>query len=444
MTGPKRELRLLDAVCLVVGVIVGAGVYSFSPSIATATDSPAAVLGLWVLGGFLSLLGALCYAELGAAYPRAGGDYVYLSRAYGPWAGFLFGWAQLTLVKPGDIASMSLIFAQHADLLLQKTIFYRDDVDWIRTLGTGVVIVVTFVHLLGVRQGKWTQNILTIAKVIALLGVISLAFLTPANAVHPHASAPPESLKLSTALIFVLFCYGGWNEMAYLAGEVRDPQRNVFRGLLVGTIAVTLIYVALNAAFLHVLGLRGLATTEQVAADSVSYMLPRVGGSLINGLICLSTLGAVNGLVFSGSRISFALGNDYSMFRWLARWEDVGAPRRALLLQGTIAAALILSLGSKIETIILTSIAVYTFYTFTSLSLIVLRFKEPHVPRPYHVTGFPVTVIIFACVSVVLLVNSVDYLLKVSPTFAKVIGCVAVLGIVVYVIQAWVSGSKAK
>src|SRR4029079_1382575 len=130
MTGPRRELKLLDAVCLVVGVIVGAGVYSFSPAIASATDSASAIIILWILGGFLSLLGAMCYAELAAAYPHAGGDYVYLSRAYGPWAGFLFGWAQLTIVRPGDIASIALIFAQHADLLLQRTIFYRDDVDW--------------------------------------------------------------------------------------------------------------------------------------------------------------------------------------------------------------------------------------------------------------------------------------------------------------------------
>jgi len=339
---------------------------------------------------------------------------------------------------------MALIFAQHAELLLRRTSFYRDDIDWIRTFGTMVVVVVTGVHMLGVRRGKWTQNILTIAKELALIVVISLAFLTPANSVHPAAAASPEPPSLPMALVFVLFCYGGWNEMAYLAGEVRDPQRNVLRGLLVGTLAVTLIYVALNAAFLHVLGLNGLASTEQVAADTVSYKLPRSGASLVNGLICLSTLGAVNGLVFSGSRISFALGNDYSMFRWLGKWEDVGAPRRALLLQGAIAATLILSLGSKIETIILTSIAVYTFYTFSSLSVIVLRFKEPRTARPYHVTGYPISVIVFACVSVVLFINSVQYLLKVSPLFAKIIAFNAILGVAVYLIQNAVGASKKR
>jgi amino acid transporter len=280
--------------------------------------------------------------------------------------------------------------------------------------------------------------------VLGIALVVGLAFLAPPNSVHPSVDANQEPITLPLALIFVLFCYGGWNEMAYLAGEVREPQRNVLRGLLVGTIAVTIIYVALNAAFLHVLGREGLVSSGEVAADAVSYMLPRFGEPLINGLICVSTLGAVNGLIFSGSRISFALGNDYSMFRWLGKWEEVGAPRRALILQGTIAAALILILGSKIETLILTSIAVYTFYTFTSLAVIVLRFKERHTVRPYRVTGFPITVIVFACVSLVLLVNSVDFILKVSPKFAATIGCVALLGIAVYWVQRALVGADRR
>jgi amino acid transporter len=442
MSGPKRELTLVDAVCLVVGVIIGAGVYSNSPDVASATTSSVTVLGLWLLGGFLSLLGALCYAELAAAYPHAGGDYVYLTRAYGPWAGFLFGWSQLTVVRPGDIATMALVFAEHGEHLLRRTIFYRPDVDWIRVLGTTVVVIVTLLHMLGVQKGKWTQNILTVAKVLSIVLVMALAFLSPANSVQPADSSPPTSMPLSLALIFVLFCYGGWNEMAYLAGEVREPQRNVLRGLLIGTIAVTLIYVALNAAFLHVLGRDGLASSKEVAADAVSYMLPHSGKPLVNSLICLSTLGAINGLVFSGSRISFALGNDYSMFRWLGKWEDVGAPRRALLLQGALAATLILVLGSKITTLIYTSIAVYTFYTFTSLAVIVLRYKDRKVTRPYFVTGFPVTVIVFASVSVWLLINSVQYILSTNPKAAMAIGGVALMGIVVYLIQAVVRSKQ--
>jgi basic amino acid/polyamine antiporter, APA family len=401
---PKPELTLFDSTCLIVGIIIGAGIYQMAPDIAKGTGGVWGVLGIWVLGGALSLCGALSYAELATAYPEEGGDYVYLSRAYGSWAGFLFGWAQLAIVRPGDIAVMAFAFATYARAIHDP---FGGGTPSQVIYAVAATVVLTLINVVGVRQGKWTQNLLTTIKALGLLLIVGAAFTAK------PAPAPLESggtLPFSLALIFVLFTYGGWNEMAYVAGEVRNPRKNIVRALFLGTAAVTLLYLMVNAAFLHTLGYEGLKASKAVATDTVATVWPQTAGVLISALICLSALGAVNGLVFTGARISYAVGQDHRLFGHLGRWHPrFGTPAVALIVQGLIAVILIVALGSFIDAILYTAATVYTFYLASTIAVIVLRFKDPHRERPYRVLAYPVTPLVFAGVCGFLIYSAVTY-----------------------------------
>lgn len=420
----RKELTLFDSTCLIVGIIIGAGIYQMAPSIASGASNWWGVLVIWALGGLLSLCGALGYAELASAYPREGGDYVYLSRAYGRWAGFLFGWVQLAIVRPGDIAVMAFAFATYArrlhDPLPGSEIMYA----------CAATIVLTVINVLGVKEGKWTQNLLTSVKVLGLLAIVGVAMIaTPA----PRSPESFDPVPPSLALIFVLFTFGGWNEMAYVAAEVKNPQRNIVRALLLGTAAVTVIYLLVNGAFLYTLGYEGMSASKAVATDTVSTVFPGIGAKMISALVCVSALGAINGLIFTGARISYAVGAEHRAFRILGDWrEKTGTPVAALLVQGAIAVGLILLLGSFVESILYTAAAVYSFYLATSIAVIVLRRREPEVQRPYRVAGFPFTTVLFCVVCACLIWSAVTY----RPMIAAASLIVMLLGLPIYFLSA--------
>jgi basic amino acid/polyamine antiporter, APA family len=398
---PRRQLTLLDSVCLIVGIIVGAGIYQVGPDVAKGGAGPIGFLALWLAGGVLSLCGALGYAELAAAYPQAGGDYAYLTRAYGRWAGFLFGWLQLAIVRPGDIVVMAFAFATYAQAVWKP---FAHSQQFYASLA---VATLTLVNITGVRQGKWTQNLLTFTKVAGLAAIVLVAFLA-SDRQEPPPAAP--ALPMSLALIFVLFTYGGWNEMAYVAAEVVNPARNLLRTMILGMGIVTTLYLLVNGAFVYALGYSGVAQSQSVAVDAVSATFPRAAGVLISILICISALGAVNGLIFAGARISYALGRDYRLFRWLGRWnETTGTPVAALILQGVVALMLVCALGSFVNTLLYTAAPVYLFYLFTTLSVMVLRRKDPATPRPYRVWGYPLTPVVFGATCVFLAYSAVVY-----------------------------------
>ena len=427
---PKKELSLFDSTCIIVGIIIGAGIYQMAPDIAKGAGCWWGVLGIWAVGGLISLSGALGYAELATAYPKEGGDYVYLSRAYGPWAGFLFGWGQLAIIRPGDIAVMAFAFATYARTIYDPLAAYPEYSQ--RALAAAAVVALTVINILGVKEGKWTQNLLTTVKAMGLLAIVVVAVIAPRVA----SSAAVETvgkLPLSLALIFVLFTYGGWNEMAYVAAEVKDSRRNIVRALVLGAAVVTVLYLLVNGAFLYTLGYAGLATSKAVARDAISTAFPNIGGRLISALVCVSALGAVSGLIFTGARISYALGAEHRAFRLVGKWHArTGTPVSALLLQGAIAIGLIVILGSFIDTLLYTAAPVYTFYLATSLAVIVLRFKEPHVERPYRVTGYPVTTIIFCAVCAFLIYSAVSYAWNQMPKSLCLLEGVLLAGMVIY------------
>ncbi|NLH14991.1 MAG: amino acid permease [Phycisphaerae bacterium] len=447
-SAPSRQLSLFDSTNIIVGIIIGVGIYQMAPNIASGAGTMGhwiapwfpflseeavnrlAVLLFWVIGGLISLFGALGYAELGAAFPRAGGDYVYLSRAYGKWAGYLFGWVQLSIVKPGDIAVMAFAFATYAIRAGNPSAGDAQASETGKVLAAGAVLFFTAMNIVGVRQGKWTQNLLTVVKALGLLIIAIVAFTARESSAAP---APKEHFPLMTAMVFVLFTYGGWNEMAYVAAEVKDPRRNIARALVLGTLAVIVFYLLLNTAFLHVLGYNGVASSEAVATDVVAKVFPAYAGQAISLLICISALGVVNGLIFTGARISYALGQEHPTFRPLGLWNSkTGTPIWALLLQGTIAMAMIL-LTDYIGALIYVSVAVYLFYLATSAAVIVLRFREPQADRPYKVTGFPIPTLIFCVVCGYLIYSCIQYALWKFPNALLVMAGTFLFGVVLLI-----------
>jgi amino acid transporter len=414
-------LSLFDTTNLIVGIIVGAGIFVAAPVVARGAGSGPGVLVLWFVGGLLSFCGAVGYAELATTYPKQGGDYVYLTKAYGRLPGFLFGWLQTLVVRPGDIAVMAFVFSTYAEGLVGHRGIGKP------VLAAAAVAVLTAINVAGVRSGVRTQNVLTVAKVVGVSLVIVVAVVGPGTeAAQVEEPVQAEAMPLAIALILVLFSFGGWNETAFVAAEVREPRRNIVRAMLLGMAIVTVIYLAVNASFLHVLGFDGLASSEAVAAETVASVFPKTAGSLVSALICLCALGAVNGLIFAGARIAYAVGRDHRLFGALGRWsERTGTPVRALIVQGSLSVVLILVLGSFIDTVMYTAAAVYLFYLATSVAVIVLRFRDRSAPRAYKATGYPVTTIVFCLVCLFLIVAAVQY----RPWIAVAAGLLILLGV---------------
>ena len=424
---PTKELSLFDSTCVIVGIILGAGIYEITPTVASCMNGWKGILGVWLAGGFFALTGALCYAELATAYPNEGGDYVYQTRAYGKWAGYLFGWSQLVIIRPGDIALLSFVFARYASTI------YSPFPNIILLYAGLVVLLLTVINILGVKEGKYTQNLLTTIKSVGLLLVIVAGLLAPDNSSTPVEMAASLNMDLRLSLILVMFTFGGWNEMAYVAAEIKSPERNIVRALLIGTVSITILYVLVNFSFLSALGYENMASSQAIAVDTLATLVPDSAARLISILICISALGAINGLIFTGARISYAMGSDHSMFRGLGAWNPKsGTPIRALLLQGLLSLGFVLFAGSFIDTILYTAPIVWLFFLATGISVFILRKRDSSTPRPYKVTGFPFTVILFCASCIFMLYNSLTYAITSKPIGLIVIFSVVLLGIIIY------------
>lgn len=414
MSAPRRQLTVFDATCIIVGVIIGSGIYKTTPMIAGMVGSPLGLIGAWVLGGGIALLGALCYAELTTTYPEDGGDYVFLSRAFGRRAGFLFAWAEYWIVRPGNIGMMAFVFATFAEKLYPLKIGLSNDLNQV-VYASAAILVLTMLNILGVQTGKSTQNLLTTIKVIGLIAVVMVGlFLAPA-ATEQTVSQPPNNFRL--AMILVLFTYGGWNEVSYVAAEMRHPERDLFRALLIGIAVVTTIYVTVNLAFLRVLGMEGIINSQAVAADVLTPNFGDWGGRLINILVCISSLGAINGMLFTGARIYYVVGTDHPIVSWLGRWSGrMDSPVRALGLQAAITVALITGFGSYergFERLTNFTTPVYWFFAFmVGVSLLVLRTKDPERRRRHPTPLYPWIPLFFSLTCAVLCESSFIYALS--------------------------------
>ncbi|MBI3029367.1 MAG: amino acid permease [Candidatus Rokubacteria bacterium] len=404
---PTRQLGLFDAICIMVGIVIGVGIYESPPRVAATVPGPAALLLVWALGGLLAFIGALCYAELATAYPRSGGDYVYLTTAYGSWVGFLYGWAELLVIRTGSIAAMAFVFADYMTRI--APLGPRSPVVYSATL----VALLSLLNVLGVREGKWTQNTLTVSKVLGLSTIAAIGVVSPFGGGPPPPAPHGSAGSLGLAMIFVLWTYGGWNENAYVAAEVKEPQRNIPRSLLLGTGLVTLVYLGINWVFLHGLGFDRLRSSQAAAADLLAAPFGSAGERLMVVLVAVSAVGAVNGQIFTGARIGYALGTDHSALSRLGAWSRrFGTPAWALIAQGLITLTLIATLGSRdgFETLVKYTAAVFWFFfLLTGLALLILRRTDRERPRPYPVPGYPFTPLAFCASSAYMLYGSLSY-----------------------------------
>ena len=424
---PRKELSLFDSICIIVGIIIGAGIYEVTPTVASCMGGGKGILAIWLAGGLLALTGALCYAELATAYPQEGGDYVYQSRAYGSWAGYLFGWSQLVIIRPGDIALMAFVFARYAMTL------YAPYKNMFPVYAAIAVAVLTAINILGVKQGKWTQNLLTVIKSFGILAIIVAGLFAPGRNPMPAETATITFGGLELALILVLFTFGGWNEMAYVAAEVKEPRRNIVRSLVIGTILVTGLYIMINGSFLHALGQEKMISSQAIAVDTLETVAPGIAARMISIIICISALGAVNGLIFTGSRISYAMGAEHRSFRGLGNWSPrFGTPVWALIVQGCLSLLILLLAGSFIDTILYTAPVVWLFFLATGISVFVLRHKEPKTERPYKISWFPLPAIIFCASCIFMVYSSVTYALAMKPIGLITVVCVLISGVFVY------------
>jgi amino acid transporter len=408
-TTPRAVLSLRDAIGLIVGTVVGVGIFRTPSLVAEHAGSMSVALLAWLVGGLVSLLGALCYAELASAYPNTGGDYHYLTRAFGRKLGFLFAWARLSVVQTGAIALLAFVLGDYANEILQLG-------PWGSPLCAGVIVVVlTATNILGVRQGATTQNVLTALEVTGFLLIVlaGLAAQPAAAAVSMRgAAASPGTFGL--VMVFVLLTYGGWNEAAYLSGEVRDPGRTMVRALVWSLGLVTALYLLINWTFLTTLGVAGVAGSKAVAADVVQVAFGPQGARLTGGLVVVAALTSINAAIFTGARSSYAVGRDFGALGFLGRWHPITrTPVNALLTQGVTALALV-GLGgltrSGFETMVeYTAPVFWLFLCLTGVALFVLRRRDPARPRPFRVPFYPLTPLAFCVTSGYLVYSSLAY-----------------------------------
>ena len=405
MTAPARELArrlsLGDSIAIVVGVMIGGGIFLVPNLVARALPSVPLILGVWILAGAISLIGALACAELGAAFPSTGGLYVFLREAYGPLAGFLCGWSSFTVTRGAQSAWSAVVFSMYAAYLVPMGPLAS------KLLSLTVLAIFTWVNYRGAKLGAIIMNTFTLAKVVGALVIIVAALALGGHSGHPAAPAASGASLSSfgVALIACLLAYDGWVQLSFVAGEIRDPQRNVVRALAIGTLGVTAIYLLANIAYLHVLTIAEIAASDHVGADAAGRAMGAGGGTVVSVIILLSILGTLNGCCLTIPRVYFAQAADGLFFR---RFADVhpryGTPAFAIVAQSVWAAVLLVT-GSYEALIDYALFGIWVFYALMVAGVIVLRRKRPDLPRPYRMWGYPVTPLVFLAITLWFLGN---------------------------------------
>lgn len=426
---PSAALSLVDCTSIMVGIIIGSTIYESSPDIAagagrwaselakswglTGSENAAAavvIVGVWLVGGLIALVGALCYAELATAYRHAGGTYVYLSEAFGRNVGFAFAWAEFWIVRPGNVGAIAFVMASYGQEIVAPR---SGHANWVRLgLAEAAIIALAALNAVGLRAGTRTQNLLTAAKLIGLAVIVLVSFSFPGATSRSEIVAKEwETILLS--LILVMFAYGGWADVSFVAAEVREPERNISRSLLVGTLMVMAIYLAVNLGFLWVLGVGGLANSQAVAAKIMSVRFGPAGAIGISLLVVISCLGTINGMMFAGARVFYALGEHHPTFRWLGVWnERRGVPLRSLLVQTAVTLGLVAGFGlypgGFKGLVIFTGPFYWGFIGLVGPALIALRLRSA-ISSAYRAPLFPILPLLLAASGAAMTWSAVQY-----------------------------------
>jgi APA family basic amino acid/polyamine antiporter len=469
----KKSLGFIDSTALVAGSMIGSGIFIVSADIARNVGSPGWLLVVWVITGLMTIFAALSYGELASMMPQAGGQYVYLREAFNPFAGFLYGWTFFTVIQTGTIAAVAMAFAKFAGVLIpwfsESNILLNlgfIKISSVHLLAISMILLLTFNNLLGIRNGKWVQNVFTFLKVALLIGfiVLGLFFAGNADALAVNKSYFWEPIALDgktlsgwaliaaigVAMVGSLFSSDAWNNITFAAGEVKNPKRNIPLSLVTGVTLVTILYILANFVYLNALPLRGSAEGVSVFERGIQHAVnDRLGSASMFGLfgsiaallmaafVVISTFGCNNGLILSGARVYYAMAKDKLFFKSAGQLNKHSVPAVGLKVQAVWASLLCLS-GTYSNLLDYVVFAVLIFYVLTIAGIFVLRKKQPNAERPYKTFGYPIIPLLYmASASLVMFV-----LLIYKPAFTWPGLIIVLTGAPVYYIwQKW--GQKA-
>jgi APA family basic amino acid/polyamine antiporter len=390
-----------------VGTIIGSSIFIVPASIAAAFTGSFPTILVWIAGGLVSLCGALCVAELGAAMPKAGGQYVYLEHAFGPLWGYLYGWGAAVVINPASIAFVAVGFASYLGFFLPLSAL------GVKLIAVSSILLLTLLNCFGLRVGALTQDVVTLIKIAAVVGLVCFCLLLPggntANLQPLWPREPASALigPFGLAMILVLGAYDGWIEITYVGSELRRPERDMPLSIVLSTVLVGLLYVGVSLAVLYVLGQAATAKSSLVAADAMKVVLGPTGGAVITLAVLLSTLGSTNGMVFTAARIPYAMALRGHFFAWAGRLDTRHAsPNVVMIVQGVWASLLALS-GTYNQLITYMVFVSFLFYALSCAAVLVLRRREPGLSRPYRTWGYPVTPVVFILFSGYLVLNTI-------------------------------------
>ncbi len=462
-TAFKPSLGLLDATMLVAGSMIGSGIFIVSSDITRNVGSAGWLIGVWLITGFMTISAAMSYGELSAMYPKAGGQYVYLKEAYNPLVGFLYGWSFFAVIQTGTIAAVGVAFAKFSGYFLPA--LNMKDENILLQLGTlkiypaqlvsiALVLFLTYINTRGVKEAKVIQTSFTVSKLLALFGLILCGFLFVEKSfwsenwatgmisqkalLNADGSITWESIggisllgAIAAAMVGSIFSSDSWNNVTFIAAEIKNPKRNIGLSLFLGTLVVTLIYVAANLMYLNVMPMDQIAKPEEdrLAVAAASVIFGAAGRSIIAVLIMVSTFGCINGLVMAGARVYYTMAQDGLFFKKAAKLNANSVPEWALWSQALVASLLCLS-GRYGDLLDMVSFIVVIFYVLTIIGIFILRRKRPDIERPYKAFGYPVLPFIYVVMGLTFCI----LLIKFKPEFTWPGLIITLLGVPIYFI----------
>ncbi len=426
-TGLVRKLGLFDSIMVLVGIVIGSGIFLTTGIMAKSIPSAGLILLAWFVGGLLTLAGALTYAELGAAMPEAGGQYVYLREAYGPIAGFLFGWILFLVYMTGGIAALALAFAEYTGYFIPSLgtghIILEIDVPTLsnsfhytlsagQIVGVGIILLLSVFNFIGVGLGKLIQNVFTVIKIGILVTIILLGFAM-GKGTPPDLSLNPMGMDFGSilmgfgvSLVAVAWAFDGWNNVNFVAGEIKNPKRNLPLALIIGTLGITFLYVLVNYIYLYALPIHETVGVVRIAERATGALFNASTGALISALVMMSVFGALNGSVLVGPRVYYAMAMDGLFFRRVAHvHRRFRTPGFSILIQAVWASLLTL-LGTFEQIFTFAMFIAILFWIAATASVFTLRKKRPDLPRPYKTWGYPIIPAIFIITSTGILLNT--------------------------------------
>ncbi len=434
-----RSVGLLNAVAVSIGITIGSGIFRVPATVAGLLHDPGSVILCWVLGGVMALCGALSYAELAASFPRSGGMFAYILEGFGPVPAFLFGWAELTVVRAAALGAIATIFAEYLGYFIPLTAFE------VREVAALTIVVVGALNYVGVRRAAAVLSVTTYAKYAAVVALALLACTArSASAAHftPVWSGAASLSLIATALIPVMWTYDGWADLAFIGGEIRDPQKTLPRALIAGCASVALVYLLVNLAFIYVLPLPEMAGSKLIATTVATRipLLAGIGAGLIAGLVMLATFSGLNASMMVGARIFYAMGDRGLLFRAVARVSPrFDSPSVAIWICTGLGVVYVLQndFAELADKFIL---GIWPFYALTVAAVFVLRRRRPELPRPYRVWGYPVVPVLFLLASAGMVANA----LVTDPANTGVTLLIIAAGLPVYWLRGRMAGLRLR